>query len=465
MSANPIVSPTIYNQNFNGYNGAFPGYGGRGGCASGACGKPNICTPPGACAPGPFTPGAPPCPPTCLPACPPRPRPLDCDPCDPIGKRFDPCPLKSFCDPSLANTCQPTPIIDPCAPRRVITTFKVNYLVANRGNTSSSGGNMVSLSANQIRAAHLDPQLISPWGIVIYNNELWVATGGTDVINNYDMYGNKLQGNVLLRDAAHNPSFPTGIIVNCGTGFNVSSGVTTKPALFLVCSEHGTVQGYNPFVNVDLAYVVLNQQLTGEVAVYRGIAVVNTVMYLADFFQGHIDVFDGSYNRLLGFHFVDNDTSDPIPIDFAPNNIVHIGCYLYILYARRDANLPLNDIDGPGNGYISVFNFDGSFVRRFASRGVLNSPWAMIPAPCECGFPPGSFLVSNNGDGRINAFDCDGKFIGPLLNQAGLPVELDGLYGMAPHYTEFTTIFFAASPDENVDGYVGSLTFSQRLVV
>jgi len=357
----------------------------------------------------------------------------------------DPCPLKSFCDPGLANTCGPRPIINPCAPRRSVTTWKVNYLVSNTIN----------------QAAHIDPDLINPWGIVLYNNQLWVSNGTTDSISNYDLFGNKLLGTISVRDSAHNSSFPTGIVVNCGGGFSVSNGSFTKSAQFLIATEHGTVHAYSPNVDPLFSYIVLNQQLTGQVSVYKGLAVANNVLYLADFFQNTIDVFDCNYIRLPGFHFIDGDSADPIPLDFAPNNIVHIGCFLYILYARKDPNVTVDDLDGPGHGFISVFNLDGSFVRRFTSRGVLNSPWAMIPAPCECGFPPGSFLVGNNGDGRINVFDCNGRYVGPLLGPAGLPIVIDGLWGLAPHYTDFSEIFFAAAADEDLDGLIGCITKSQ----
>ncbi len=357
----------------------------------------------------------------------------------------DPCPLKSFCDPGLANTCNAGPLIDPYGPRRAVTTWKINYLISNRPN----------------QAAHDDPALVNPWGIVVYNNQLWVSNNGTDSITNYDLFGNKLLGTVTIRGADHNSSYPTGIAINCGGGFIATAGTISKSGMLLIVTEHGTVHSYNPCVDTLHAFLVLDQQLTGEVGVYRGVALANNTMYIADFFQGHIDVFDAAYGRILGFNFVDGDTSDPIPLDYGPDNIVQIGCYLYVLWARRDPLVPLEHIEGPGNGYISVFNLDGSFVRRFTSRGVLNTPWAMIPAPCECGFPPGSFLVSNRGDGRINIFDCNGGYVGPLLNQAGLPIVIEGLWGLAPHYTDFSEIFFSSSANENIDGLVGSIVRDQ----
>ena len=84
-------------------------------------------------------------------------------------------------------------------------------------------------------------------------------------------------------------------------------------------------------------------QLANEIAVYRGLSIANGILYLANFFQGVIDVFDANYQRLLGFHFLDGDAVDPIPLDYGPTNIVHIGCFLYVIYARKDPNVTLND--------------------------------------------------------------------------------------------------------------------------
>jgi uncharacterized protein (TIGR03118 family) len=359
----------------------------------------------------------------------------------------NPCPLKSFCDPGLANTCESKPVIYPFGPRRAVTTWKVIYLI-------STG------TINQ--GVTVDDEMVNPWGLIIFNNELYVANGSSDSITNYDLFGNKnIDFPVNVRDDAHNSSYPTGLAINCTGGFPVTSGGITKSATLLSCSEHGTVHAYNPKVNTITGHIVLNQQLTGEVSVFKGLAIANSTLYLANFFQRVIDVFDSAYNRLLGFNFIDGDSIDPIPLDFSPHNIVHIGCFLYVLYARKDPNVTMDDLPGPGHGFISVFNLDGTWVKRFTSRGVLDTPWAMIPAPCEFGYPPGSFLVGNNGDGRINVFDCAGRYVGPMLGQSGLPIQLDGLWGLAANYTDFSQIFFVASPREVIDGLLGSLIKDQ----
>lgn len=352
---------------------------------------------------------------------------------------------KSYYDPTLANGCAAPPLIMSANPVRSVTTWKLNYLVSNRENL----------------AAHVDPLLINPWGIVVYNSQLWVVNNTTDVITNYSLFGSRILGPISLRDAYQNSSHPTGIAINCGGGFSVTSGNSTRSAQFLISNEHGIVEAYSPYVNPTQGYISLNMQVTGRISVFKGIALANNTMYLANFFQRAIDVFDSNYNRLPGYVFVDGDTSDPIPLDYAPHNIVHLGCHLYVLWARKDPNVTLAPLPGPGHGFVSIFNLDGTFVRRFTSRGVLDTPWAMIPAPCNCGFPPGALLIGNSGNGRINVFDCNGAFIGPMLGQSGLPIVIDGLRGLAPYYAQFNEIFYTASPENLVDGYVGSLTPSQ----
>ena len=152
---------------------------------------------------------------------------------------------------------------------------------------------------------------------------------------------------------------------------------------------------------------------------------------------------------------------ESIPPDYGPMNIVYIGSFLYVVYARKDPNIPVQHLDGAGHGYVSVFGLDGTFIRRFTSQGVLNTPWAIIPATYEAGFPPGFFIVGNQGDGRLNLFDCNGRYVGPLLNQSGLPLYLQGVWGLAPNYTSFSEIFFAATVNENIDGLVGSIVKEQ----
>jgi uncharacterized protein (TIGR03118 family) len=67
--------------------------------------------------------------------------------------------------------------------------------------------------------------------------------------------------------------------------------------------------------------------------------------------------------------FVDPD----IPAGFAPLAIKEINGVLFASYAKQDAQKH-DDVAGPGNGFVDVFDTDGHLLRRFASRGRLNSP-------------------------------------------------------------------------------------------
>ncbi|XWV26117.1 hypothetical protein QJ857_gp0963 [Tupanvirus soda lake] len=367
----------------------------------------------------------------------------------PCVKPKEKCPLKSFCDPGLKNTCAAVPMIDPCAPGKAVTTWKVNYLVSNVPG----------------EAAHYDEDLVQPRGIVIYQNQLWMSNTMSDKITNYDLFGNKLLPSIQVRWNRFSTSFPSGLAINCGGGFGFSNGIggPTKPAVLATGTKTGDVAVYNPAIDQTRTFVIINNKMADEVAQYTGIAIVNNVMYLADFFQGHIDVFGADTIRIgkQGRTFVDNYAVDPIPLSYGPHNIVYICPYLYVMYAERQPGSTVHHSIGPGKGYISVFTLDGAFVRRFHSGGVLNTPWSIIPAPCECGIPPNSFLVNNIGDGRINLFDCEGNFLGPLLGQSGIPIVIPGLQSLVPNYTIFNEIFFTASEDIESRGLLGSIVRDQ----
>lgn len=350
---------------------------------------------------------------------------------------------------SLPNLTPPAGILPPIKQLRSIPTWQVDYLVSNR----------------QGFAPRTDLSLLNPWGIVIFNNELWVVNNSGDTLANFDFAGNQRLGNIRVRDSLNNSSFPSGLVVNTSGAFPVSNGTATKSAIFITCTEHGTVHAATPIIDPVAAPVVINKQITGRVHIYTGVAVADNLMYVADFFNRSIDVFDTGYNQLSGFQFVDTENIDPIPINFSPFNIVYIGEYLYVLWARRNPDVILHSMDGVGQGYISVFRKDGTFVCRFATRGELDAPWAMIPAPIDCGFPPGALLIGNHGNGRILVYDCQGRYCGPLLNQSNLPIVIEGLWGLAFDYSLINQIFFSAAPDGFYNGVIGRLSPSQRITI
>lgn len=71
--------------------------------------------------------------------------------------------------------------------------------------------------------------------------------------------------------------------------------------------------------------------------------------------------------------FVDRGTP-AIPADYGPFGITNVHGKLFVTYAKRLPPENKDDLAGLGNGFVSVFKPDGSFVERFASNGALNSP-------------------------------------------------------------------------------------------
>ncbi len=119
------------------------------------------------------------------------------------GRFVTNCALKPLCDPNMNNNCPPKFLENPCRKPISVTTWKVNYLVSNQSN----------------QAAHIDADLINPWGIVIYDNQIWSVNGGSDSLTNYDIYGNKLLSAASVRNPNGKSSYPTGIAVNCDGNF------------------------------------------------------------------------------------------------------------------------------------------------------------------------------------------------------------------------------------------------------
>jgi len=70
----------------------------------------------------------------------------------------------------------------------------------------------------------------------------------------------------------------------------------------------------------------------------------------------------------------------------------------------------------------------------------------------------GRILIGNFGNGRINAFDNDGRFIDELDDAHGKPLVIDGLWtltlgggrGSSPD-----TLYFTAGPNGESDGLFG----------
>jgi uncharacterized protein (TIGR03118 family) len=177
-------------------------------------------------------------------------------------------------------------------------------------------------------------------------------------------------------------------------------------------------------------------------------------LYATNFKQNAVDVFDRT------FAFVTSFTDPTVPAGFAPFGIQNIGGLLYVTFAKQ---LPPNDEQdqpGVGNGFVDIFNPDGSMAKRFASNGQLDSPWGIALAPAGFASASGDILIGNFGDGLIGAYDAStGKFLGTLQDASNTPITIDGLWSLTfgPAATD-PTLYFSAGPSGQTHGLLGTIT-------
>jgi uncharacterized protein (TIGR03118 family) len=194
--------------------------------------------------------------------------------------------------------------------------------------------------------------------------------------------------------------------------------------------------------------------------VYKGIAMASrgsrNFLYLTNFKHNRIDVFNSVWKFEKSF------TDPTVPANFAPFGIHTIGGKLYVTFAKQLGPDNEDDQAGVGNGYVDVFNPDGTLVRRFISKGSLNSPWAVVQAPAGFGSVSGAILVGNFGDGFIGVYDQGtGAFLG-LLKGKEKAISIDGLWDLTFGVgAASTTLYFSAGPDHEAHGLLGTLTTTQ----
>ena len=318
-------------------------------------------------------------------------------------------------------------------------------------------------------AAHTDPMLLNAWGLS------WSPTGiawvNAEIGHVSALYNSE---GVPPRAPVNIPSptdtiggTPSGTVFNGTTDFILGNG---NPARFLFVGTDGVLSGWNGGNRA----LLIKDNSAGSV--YTGMAIGASnganYIYAADFKSGKIAVWDKDFTDVA------MDFKDPwLPSGYSPFNIQAIGDWLYVMYAKVGADG--EEEKGVGNGLVSIFNTDGSFVKRFATKDLLNAPWGVAKAPA--GFfddndndrfvnsnskSDGAFvdsttiLVGNFGDGKINAYSSHGNFLGQLKTH-GHTISIDGLWALgfppATSTIDKNRLYFTAGPDDEEDGLFGYL--------
>jgi uncharacterized protein (TIGR03118 family) len=318
-----------------------------------------------------------------------------------------------------------------------------------------------------IPADHNDHNLVNAWGMTFNpTGPVWVANNGTGTSTLYDGNGNPLSLVVQIPSPSdpNGGGNPTGIVFNGTTDFVVSKNSVSGASRFIFATEDGVIAGWAPNVDPTHAVPVVNNSASIG-AVYKGLAIIaggsSSMLYAADFHNNRIDVFDKTFAKkvLPTGAFID----PMLPSGYAPFGLQAINGEIYVAYAKQNSDPSIHDeVQGPGFGYVDVFDPNGRFIHRAASAGKLNAPWGMALAPAGFGRFSGRLLVGNFGDGRLNAYDvATGHYVGHLEDASDKSIKIEGLWGIAFGNCfagqPVNTLFFAAGPGDEAHGLYGRI--------
>jgi uncharacterized protein (TIGR03118 family) len=322
---------------------------------------------------------------------------------------------------------------------------------------------------DEVEALAHDKELVNAWGLAFNPaGPAWISSNGKGLANVYNSEGTRLLRVVVptpkvprhwspkKRMKMKEPSAPTGQVFNGSDDF--------KKDRFIIVTEDGTVAGWQP----DFKMRAVLRFVADDGAIYKGNALATAHdglrLYVADFHNNKVDVFDEHYKLLKLRHAFEDDR---IPCDFAPFNIFEYKNLLFVTYAKQDEDKE-DDVPGRGNGFVDVFDAEGRLLDRLIQRGQLDSPWGVAVAPSDFGRASNKLLVGNFGNGRINAYDLtmDGlklraKFAGALGDSPRHALVIDGLwavvFGPGTGGFDADDIYFTAGPDGETHGLFGEL--------
>lgn len=314
-------------------------------------------------------------------------------------------------------------------------------------------------------ATHFDPNFVNAWGIAsLPGQPFFIANNGRGLVRTYNAIGDTVLpvgfGLAPAAGSTKNPS-PSGIVGNPTDEFIVD-GFASQ---FLIATEVGTISGWATENGNLPALAVKVIDNSAQSAVYKAIAVLtpdccSAFLAVTNFHSGEIEAYTGFFSPLAP----PGSFTDPaLPAGYAPFGIQVIGTQVFVTYALQNA-MKHNPVVGAGRGIVSVFDLEGNFVRRFATHGQLNAPWAVAKAGPNFGPFSNAILIGNSGDGTISGYDSNGKFLSRLKDKTGKVIVIPGLLGLrfgAGGTGDPNTLYFTAGPNQGRAGLFGALTVSK----
>jgi len=323
-------------------------------------------------------------------------------------------------------------------------------------------------------AATTDPNLVNPWGLSRGSTTpWWVSDNGAGVSTLYTGAGVAASLVVTIPSGdptSNSPGNPTGQVFNGTTDFQVTPN---NPARFIFATEDGTISGWNPTVTGTMAKIMVN---THGASAFKGMTIATVKrpdgslanqLYVADFKQGRVEMYDANFHR-MGLS-EDAFQDDRVPDGYAPFNVQNLGGNIYVSFAQQDSQKH-DDVPGAGHGYVDVFTTTGHLLLRLQHGNWFNSPWGITQAPSDFGLFSHDLLVGQFGSGQILVFNStNGAFRGPLTDATDKAITIDGLWDIAfgsgiPNASGVassgpaTTLFFTAGLNDEQDGLFGTIT-------
>jgi uncharacterized protein (TIGR03118 family) len=321
-------------------------------------------------------------------------------------------------------------------------------------------------------AATVDPALINPWDISSNNTGPWVIAnaGGAGCCapgtsTSYNGSGVIQTGTVSIPQGAGPPFGPTGVVYSAGMGFTLPGGGDAK---YIFDNLDGSISGWDG-ASSSAQTLLAGRGPAGPApgtnfAAYTGLELATydgqNLLYAANNITGNIDVFNTSLASVtLPGNFTD---PGPNPLGLLPFNITELNGKLWVTYAAAG---PPSSAQGLGSGFVDEFNLDGTFDARFATGGMLDSPWGTAIAPADFGAYSNDVLIGNFNDddglGYILAYSPSGTYLG-TLDENGSPIVLPGLwaiqFGNGAAGGPANELYFAAGIGDENQGLFGEIS-------
>ncbi|HYK53770.1 MAG TPA: TIGR03118 family protein, partial [Candidatus Eremiobacteraceae bacterium] len=293
--------------------------------------------------------------------------------------------------------------------------------------SASSAYQEINLTSNMPGMAHhTDPNLVNGWGMAAFpGSPFWISDNATGLSTLYDGHGAPQSLVVTIPAASEQPAgtvgTPTGIVANATSAFVVSENGASGPGFFLFDTLDGTISGWNPSVDLNHAVVAVDE--FSSHALFTGLAVAKTMhgprLYAADAVNNRIDVFDGTFRKMFSF------TDPTVPNGFSVYAVHLVQGFIFVTFTSQSNN--------PG-GVVDIFDFNGRFIKRFASNGSsgpLEAPWGIAAAGAHFGVFSNALLIANESDGHISAFNAKtGAFLGQMKDAQGNTFAIPGLWSI-----------------------------------